>query len=56
MYWSVVGHYTAFASEVLARVPKSLFLGMVGVAMGVIMVLTSIYFYFGKHRWEEIKA
>ena len=56
MYWSVMGLYAAFASEVLTRVPDSPFFGMVGIATGIIMLAAGVYFYFGKHRWEEIEA
>ena len=56
MYWSVMGLYAAFASEVLTRVPESPFFGMVGIATGFIMLAAGVYFYFGKHRWGEVEA
>lgn len=54
MYWSVLGLYAAFASEVLTRVPDSPFFGMVGIATGVIMLIGGGYFYYKKNRWEEL--
>lgn len=54
MYWSVVGLYAAFAAEVLVRVPKTPFFGMVGVATAVIMILGCVGFFLNKKRWEKI--
>jgi uncharacterized membrane protein len=56
MYWSVMGLYAAFASEVLTRVPETPFFGMVGIATGIIMTAAGVYFYYGKHRWEELET
>lgn len=56
MYWSVMGLYAAFVSEVLTRVPETPFFGMVGLATGVIMFAAGGYFYFGKHRWEQLSS
>lgn len=54
MYWSVMGLYAAFASEIFTRVPETPFMGMVGIATGLIMFSAGGYFYFAKPRWEEI--
>lgn len=54
MYWSVMGLYAAFASEILTRIPESPFLGMVGIATGVIMLAAGFYFNKVKPRWKEI--
>lgn len=51
MYWSVMGLYAAFASEILTRVPKSPFFGMVGIATGAIMIIASIIFRKKKNKW-----
>lgn len=53
MYWSVMGLYAAFVSEVATRVPESPFLGMVGIGTGIVMTAGGIYFYFRKHKWER---
>lgn len=54
MYWSVMGLYAAFVSEIFTRVPETPFFGMVGIATGVIMFLAAAYFYNAKPRWEKI--
>lgn len=51
MYWSVIGLYAAFASEVLTRIPKSPFFGMVGIATTLIIILGGVFFYINKPKW-----
>lgn len=51
MYWSVIGLYAAFASEVLTRIPETSFFGMVGVATGLIMILGGVLFSINKPKW-----
>ncbi len=53
MYWSVMGLYAAFASEILTRVPETPFFGMVGIATGIIMTIAYIFFYRNKKIWYE---
>lgn len=53
MYWSVIGLYAAFASEMLTRIPETPFFGMVGVATTVIMVVASIVFGVKKKKWRN---
>lgn len=53
MYWSVMGLYAAFVSEIATRVPESPFLGMVGIATGTVMFFAGGYYYWRKHRWEN---
>lgn len=53
MYWSVLGLYAAFASEILTRIPETPFLGMLGYATGGIMFLGGAYFYWKKDQWSE---
>lgn len=53
MYWSVMGLYAAFASEILTRVPETPFFGMVGIASGIIMLAAGLYFYKAKQRWKK---
>lgn len=54
MYWSVIGLYAAFASEVLTRIPDTPFFGMVGIATGIIMILGGVYFGINKPKWIKI--
>ncbi|MDX1629833.1 MAG: DUF2306 domain-containing protein [Fulvivirga sp.] len=53
MYWSVMGLYAAFASEVLTRIPESPFFGMVGIATGLIMLTASIIYNRKKSSWKN---
>lgn len=53
MYWSVLGLYAAFASELLTRIPEVPFFGMVGYATGGIMFVGGVYFYWKKKQWAE---
>ena len=49
MYWSVIGLYATFVAEVLTRVPKTPFFGMVGVATFVVIAI-GLYFWREKRR------
>ena len=53
MYWSVMGLYAAFASELLTRIPETPFFGMVGIATGIIMTIAYVFFYRNKKIWYE---
>lgn len=53
MYWSVIGLYAAFAAEVLTRIHKTQFFGMVGISFIVIMVVGSVIFAINKSKWER---
>ncbi len=54
MYWSVIGLYAAFAAEVLTRIPKTPFFGMVGIATGIITIIGAIFLRINKAKWEKI--
>ena len=54
MYWSVIGLYTAFAAEILTRIPEAPFFGMVGLATGVIMIIGWIVFRRNKVKWANV--
>lgn len=54
MYWSVIGLYSAFFAEVLTRIPKSPFFGMVGIAITVVMLIGGVVFAKNKKRWQKI--
>jgi uncharacterized membrane protein len=56
MYWSVVGLYAAFASEVLVRVPArtgASFGLLVGLATGIIMVTAGLFQQPLLRRWSR---
>ena len=54
MYWSVMGLYAAFAAELLTRIPKTPFFGMVGMATGIIMITAAVFFGKYKAKWIKI--
>jgi len=54
MYWSVIGLYAAFVSEVLVRFVKMPLLGVVGIASAVIMLIGTIVFRIKKKEWEKV--
>ena len=54
MYWSVIGLYAAFASEVLTRIPDTTFFGMVGIATAIIMILGGVIFSRNKPKWIKM--
>lgn len=54
MYWSVIGLYAAFVSEVLTRIPESPFFGTIGIATTIIMIVAGLIFYMKKDNWENI--
>jgi len=56
MYWSVVGLYAAFFSEVLTRVPETPFFWMVGVASGLTFIVGGFVFSKKKHEWYALYA
>lgn len=53
MYWSVIGLYAAFAAEVLTRIPETPFLGMVGIATGIITIIGAVFLRKNKAKWEN---
>jgi len=54
MYWSVIGLYAAFSAEILTRIPKTPFFGMVGIATGGIMLIGGVFFGINKDKWKKI--
>ena len=54
MYWSVIGLYSAFAAEILTRIPESSFFGMVGISFVIIMLVAAVYFRFNKSKWSRL--
>ncbi len=62
MYWSVIGLYGAFVAETMVRVPflkilnlnikpTAMFFNIVGVSIGLVMILASLYFKKQKAIW-----
>ena len=60
MYWSVIGLYAAFFSEIMTRLPSilydgppdSFFFQLLSVTVGLVVMSGGIYFYKNKRRWE----
>lgn len=53
MYWSVLGLYAAFASEVFTRIPETPFFGMVGIATFGIMAIGYFFWFKYKPKWKK---
>ncbi|GAB3165766.1 DUF2306 domain-containing protein [Telluribacter humicola] len=53
MYWSVIGLYSAFAAEVLTRVPQTPFFGMVGLAFVILMIAGGVVFASNRSKWSK---
>lgn len=54
MYWSVIGLYSAFAAEMMTRIPEAPFYGMVGFATGGIVLIGGIIFGINKSKWKNV--
>lgn len=52
MYWSVIGLYTAFVSEILTRIPETPFFSMVGLATVIIIILGTLFFLKNRKKWQ----
>jgi len=52
MYYSVIGLYAAFASEVIVRIPGIPFGPAVGLATAVVMISAMIAFRSFSKRWQ----
>lgn len=53
MYWSVIGLYAAFVSEMLTRIPETPFFGMLGIATLGVMVAANILFRKYQKSWKR---
>jgi uncharacterized membrane protein len=51
MYYSVMGLYAAFASEVIVRIPGLAFGPAVGIATAVVMITAMIFFQKLSKKW-----
>lgn len=54
MYYSVIGLYAAFASEIITRVILSNFGVMVSIATGLVMGLGAFFFQVKRGRWRKL--
>jgi len=54
MYWSIIGLYMAFASEIATRLPNSSFYFMVMLASGGTLLLGFVIFYIKLPAWKKI--
>lgn len=53
MYYSVLGLYAAFASELCVRIPNKPFYTMVGAATGVIFILGTLFIMKKEKVWSK---
>lgn len=53
MFWSVIGLYAAFASEVFTRFFPAPFFSAVGIATAMIMIAGGIGFGLSLNSWKE---
>lgn len=53
MYYSVLGLYAAFASELSVRIPEKPFYTMVGIATGVIFLIGSVFIFWKERKWRN---
>jgi uncharacterized membrane protein len=53
MYYSVLGLYAAFASELSVRIPEKPFYTMVGIATGLIFLFGSIFIFWKERAWKK---
>ena len=52
IYFSVIGLYAAFASEVIVRIPGLPFFALVGMATAVVMICGSIFYHKKFKNWK----
>lgn len=53
MYYSVLGLYAAFASELSVRIPEKPFYAMVGIASGGIFIIGSLFIFWKEKVWSK---
>jgi len=56
MYWSVIGLYAAFVSEIVTRIPGVNFGLMVGLATTAVMLAGAALFRRNRKRWMATQA
>lgn len=53
MYYSVLGLYAAFASELIVRIPDKPFYTMVGIATGSIFLIGTVFIFKKEKIWSK---
>lgn len=53
MYYSILGLYAAFASELSVRIPARPFFEMVGIATGLIMIVGTVFILRKEKVWTK---
>lgn len=53
MYYSVLGLYAAFASELIVRIPDRPFYTMVAIATASIFTIGSIFIFWKEKKWSK---
>lgn len=53
MYYSVLGLYAAFASELIVRIPDKPFYAMVGIATGSIFLIGTLFILKKENVWTK---
>ncbi|MDQ4123934.1 MAG: DUF2306 domain-containing protein [Acidobacteriota bacterium] len=54
MFWSVVGLYAAFVSEIMTRVPGLRFYSWLAISIAAVMTAGYLIFFFYKSRWQQL--
>ena len=55
MFWSVIGLYAAFVSEIFTRIPQIRFFWMLAIATITVFGIANIVFLKRKKRWQKIE-
>ena len=53
MYYSVLGLYAAFVSELSLRIPEKPSYSIVGIASAIIFILGSIFIFWKENTWRK---
>lgn len=53
MYWSVIGLYAAFVSEIFTRIPETPFFSMLGIATFSVIGAAYLLWTKNKKKWSE---
>lgn len=53
MYYSILGLYAAFASELSVRIPDKPFFTMVGISTGIIFFVGTIFILIKQKMWSK---
>lgn len=53
MYYSVLGLYAAFVSELSLRIPEKPSYGVVGIATAIVFIVGSIFIFWKENLWRK---